>query len=61
MALIAVILRLVKFGKKCNYFVNTIVTFAFLIILPPLGIVFTMILKKKLMKTNNEKEVKNNE
>ena len=60
MALIAVILRLVKFGKKCEYFVNTIITLIFLIILPPLGIIFIITLKRKLKETNNEKELKNN-
>jgi len=61
MALIAVILIFVKFGKKCEFFANTLITFVFLIILPPLGIISMIILKRKLRKTNNEKEIKDNE
>ena len=60
MSLIAIILRIVKCGRKCEYFMNTIITLGLLIIFPPVGIILVIILKIKLRKMNNEKKAKNN-
>jgi hypothetical protein len=49
MSLLGVIIRIIKFDRNSEYFIETIKTLILLIIIPPLGIIFVFILKKKLI------------